>query len=99
MATLALGADLVRKADALLTRAADAVTRVPPAASPIDDEPSGSSALAASIAGEAPPEVLDLAPRLDVMLDVLHARLYGRAGTMLIRADRALNQHLLDAFA
>lgn len=100
MATLAAGADLVRRADALLTRAADAVARVESATTRVaDDAPPSRPDPTPSITGHAPPPIQDLAPELGAALDVIHARLYGRTGTMLLRADRALTRHLLDAFA
>jgi hypothetical protein len=94
------GADLVRRADALLTRAVDAVAPIESVtARVVDDAPPRRPDPTPSLAGQAPPPVQDLAPELGATLDVIHARLYGRAGTMLLRADRAVTRHLLDAFA
>lgn len=99
MATLAEGVSLVWQADASLVRAADAVARVAPAAPHLaGDPPPPRPDPTPSLTGPPPPPIQDLAPELGA-LDVMHARLYGRAGTALLRADRELSRHLLDAFA
>ncbi|MCW5891428.1 MAG: hypothetical protein KIT14_12880 [bacterium] len=92
-------AELVRQATALRVRAVDAVARTAPVDARVAaDAPPSRPDPTPSLTGQAPPPIQDLAPDLG-RLDLVHARLYGRAGTMLLRADRALSRHLLDAFA